>query len=79
MTEKTLAERKFIDWGFIITHAAANLPRWYNPITRRLELTTESTERLDRIVDDTKHMVDLYGKELAENAIEKYIKKHGTE
>jgi len=74
MTEKTLAEKKFIDWAFIITHAAANLPRWYNPRTRRLELTTESTERLDRIANDTKHMVDLYGKELAEKAIKNISK-----
>ena len=60
MTEKALAEQKYIDWSFMITHAAANLPRWYNPRTKRLELTNESKERLDRIANDTKHMVDMY-------------------
>ena len=74
MTEKSIAEQKFEDWGFMIIHAAANLPRWYNPRTRRSELTAESSERLCGMINDTRQMIDPFCMELAEKTIEEYIK-----
>lgn len=72
MTEKTLGEQKFDDWGFMITHAAANLPRSYNPKTRRSELTIESSERLRGMIDDTISMTKPFCDELAKEALEKH-------
>ena len=68
MTEKSVAEKKYEDWIFMVAHAAGNLPKWYNPRTRRSELTAESTERLRGMVDDTKQMINPYYMELVEQA-----------
>lgn len=71
MAEKTLGEQKFEDWSFMIVYAAGNLPRWYNPRTRRSELTTKSTERLHGMINDTVHMIKPWCEELAKETLKK--------
>jgi len=75
MTEKTLAQQKYENWSLMIIAAASELPRWYNPRTKRSELIPESTKRLRDMIDDTKHMIQPMCEEWTVEA----FKKHGID